>query len=139
MIPNKHLFLKIPDGKPPFIGIGYEADCNHGSIDNMDILRYKDKQASLLIRKQPSSLDILVIMKGFYHTYGYSNVSFSHAEFNAWLRACKDATNINFGHVQKFNFGHVLCQTHGDRKPFFIPVSKIMVISDSWGPVIAFS
>lgn len=137
MIINNHLFLKIPDGKPPFIGVAYEANNNFGSQTNTDLLKYKNKEVSLVIRRSPLTLEIIVMIKGFYHTYGYCNVSYSPGEFDAWLRACKDSKNINFGHVQKFEFGHVLCHTNGNPQPFFIPLDKIMVVEERSGSVIA--
>ena len=137
MIINTHLFLKIPDGKPPFIGVAYESNCDFGSRSHIELLKYKDKQVSLLIKRSSVSVEIIALINGFYHTLGYSNVAYSPGEFDAWIRACRDCKNINFGHVQKFEFGHVICQTYVSPQPFFISLHKLIIVDESRGQVIS--
>jgi hypothetical protein len=128
MITNRELFLSLPRNKPPFIGIAYERENSHGTLEHQDILS-DTLEIDLYIFFKDDKLDIRMEVIGFSEIRFYSDVIYDHAKLNNWLVQTKDAERVNFGHVRKDHGGIRIERSFVGNKLFYKPLRNLYIMN----------
>lgn len=123
------LILKLPNGKPPFIGIEFEKQWQ-GEKENKDLLlEHTNIVYSLLVEPAQSGINIRLICDSplvirFYHQVQYNIESFKRWHFHA-----QNYHSINFGHTYKDHSEDKICVLlqEGKRIPCVFKITHLMV------------
>lgn len=125
MIIRNSLFLKITDGKPPFIGVEYEREAEtYAGRHHIELLKSQNPMYTLYIESDKGFIRLVIRKDGYYDLIAYERLSCNLPDLHRWIELCAKAKSINFGHVVKYDFGHAIAKT-AEGKPFFFPIRKI--------------
>ena len=127
------LVLKVPKGKPPFIGVLFESDQHHsGEKLHADMVeKHGGASYRIVLEHTPSALNMRVICEENVMVYFYNHLSFDAERLKSWLYITKNCGQFNFGHVGKSLGNHKLLLSVPQRKKFFVKVNAVALISSA--------
>lgn len=120
----RELYLKVPENKPPFIGICYTDSAEIANTENSSIFN-SDLPIKIDLHPTKLKLDLKVYL-------GHSDIPieyqvyYNQEDFLFWTLQAKNAPTINFGHVVKTN--NKVEVAMADNKAIFIKADKVFVV-----------
>jgi hypothetical protein len=121
------LVLKLPKGKPPFIGIEFPNEFN-GQRANTDLVNnYKESKYRLLLEPTEKGLTITLSSHDLATPRVYKNIGFNAGKLKNWLNYVGGAPHINFGHVYIEHNAHKIVFVFGTRRNFVLKVTNIEI------------
>lgn len=123
------LALKLPKGKPPFIGILFKDEISGNSLHTEVVEKFQKNEYHLLLEHTKSTLNLRLICAERVMVYFYNHLSFDAEKLKSWLYLTKDSTVFNFGHIYKQFDKDCLISTRPGRKNFVVKVTRCKLIS----------
>ncbi|MCC6371142.1 MAG: hypothetical protein IT236_09070 [Bacteroidia bacterium] len=125
------LVLKLPKGKPPFIGVLFGVEQQHsGEKMHADMVqKYGRANYRIVLEHTPSALNMRLICEEHVVVYFYNHLSYDAERLKSWLYITKHNTLFNFGHVGKLTNNHQLLLSMPERKKFFVKVISVEFIT----------
>lgn len=119
------LIFKLPENKPPFLGILFE-DMRQAVTLNQDLVnRRKDAIYSISIEPVGRLLNLRLSAQEPYDVRFYHNLSCDFKKMEAWLLQARQSKACNFSHVVKELNHHMVVKTLQDRKLWVLKISQI--------------
>ncbi len=123
------LVLKLPSGKPPFIGVEFE-NASKGERENKDLLLTKRNAVyKLLFEPTCGLLNIRLYSENPPVVRYYKGIDFNPDAFKRWLHTAELYKKVNFGHTYSEKANDTICSLFDDGKkvPFVLKVDWLMV------------
>lgn len=118
----RELYLKLPENKPPFIGVCYTeteiANTENAGIFNSDLpvrINLHPGKMKLILTVYVGSSDLGIEYQLYYNL----------EDFLFWTLQAKGAPLINFGHVIKLTDVEV---AKAENKPLFVKTDAVFVV-----------
>lgn len=118
------LVLKLPPGKPPFIGIRFEESV--GSELNEDLINSKYAGFRLELERVHDRLDIRLISEALVTVRFYTFILYDKDKLKSFLYLTKDAKLYNFGHVKRIEDKDEIIKTKKTGKNWYLPIDSII-------------
>jgi hypothetical protein len=121
------LILKLPEGKPPFIGVEF-ATQHDGAATNHDLILNRGyKHFKLLLEMVGGSVNIRLYLEQPVEVRNYSQVKCNNEELKRWHKTALLYKHVNFGHVYSENGVDRICKIpyHHRNIPFTLKVDWI--------------
>lgn len=133
MIIHNDLFLKLPEGKSPFIGVSYRSEAsNFAELTNQDLVNYMKREYELFLELYSAHVNIRIQVRGMVDIRYYSNVTYNPDQLSEWIKAASLAKTINFGHLIDGKI--VMVWKMG--KNFYFPIKYLYVIDPQDAKVV---
>ena len=137
MLIHLELFLKLPEGKPPFIGMLYQPEAaNYAMANNVDLMKVTGRDIHLRLEVGKDTLSCALELHEVNDRRFYSDVKFNLRELREWIKKARTSSAINFGHVIATQRGPVAAKVWQGRGLFVMPVNRVFVYSKSKTPLI---
>ena len=137
MLIHLELFLKLPEGKPPFIGMLYQPEAaNYAMANNVDLMKVTGRDRHLRLEIGENTLSCALELYEVNDRRFYSDVKFNPRDLREWIKKARTATAINFGHVIATQRGPVVATVWQGRGLFVMPVNRVFVYSKNKTPLI---
>lgn len=122
------LVLKLPDGKPPFIGIEFD-NAWEGERCNKDLmLEFKDEVYTLLIEPTVKA-NLRLVSDGKRICRFYNQIEYDSGKLKLWIEKTRHAQVFNFGHTFQEKSKDKICKVIIDSKstPFVLKLKRYTV------------
>jgi hypothetical protein len=125
------LVLKVPQGRPPYIGIEFRNKFAAGHInqDLVDLLFNADKSRlpafHLQIEPLSGSCNIRLSCAQPIIIRFYRKVNYEPERLVRWMKAVKESTVFNFGHVLVLSGKHTLAKTNQSNRHVLLPLAGV--------------
>lgn len=126
------LVVKLPDGKPPFIGVEYENPWI-GEKEGREVFKICNGcEFDLVIQPLPSVLSIRLICEDPFMVKFYSSIEFDKQRFKRWYQIAKAYRIVNFGHTYSKYSEDKICfmVKNGKKVPMVLKVKRILLEGD---------
>lgn len=123
------LVVKLPEGKPPFIGIEFESPWI-GEKEGREVFSNSNQRAfDLVIQPLSSTMSIRLVCEDPVIVKFYSGVEFDVERFKLWIHVSKNQNKINFGHTYSKYSEDKICYIVKDGKkvPMVLKVRRILL------------
>jgi hypothetical protein len=123
------LVLKLPQGKPPFIGIEF-SKIWQGEKENRDLIfDFKNEIYTLLIEPIGGYLNIRLFSEQKNIVRYYNGVSYNKDAFKRWIELTRNSGLFNFGHTYQENSVDKICIVlkDGIKIYFVLKVNRYMI------------
>lgn len=121
------LILKLPEGKPPFVGVLLKESDNRSYPERLNedlINEHKYAGYCLTFEFTNNLLNLaLVSAKGDIVRH-YKDVEFEGAQLASWVYATRNASSFNFGHVRIERGKECIVKTWGKKINFVLAVQS---------------
>lgn len=127
----QQVVLKLPVGKPPFVGIVYPNSGVVPSVVNIDLVkdkRYQGAVYKLLIEFEGYSIRLKLMCLERLVIRDYVDLTVDLKEFRAWYQVARFSPFINFGHVTKDNHKDVILKVNA-RQPIVFKVDELQLLT----------
>ncbi|MBA3663234.1 MAG: hypothetical protein H0W61_03375 [Bacteroidetes bacterium] len=122
------LVFKLPDGKPPFIGVVFKS-ANEAAQVNQDLVNYyKDCSFKLLI-ETGDTIKLKFICDEPPLSREYRDLTFNLQKFVSWLHYSENK-KINFSHIIRQKEKETVVRTLKDNKLFVLSVAKFELLNN---------
>lgn len=124
------LVLKIPENKPPFIGVLYDGNVFRASTDNKDFveghkLGFSKAKFNLMIEPYSKYVDLRLSCDSPISIRFYRELVYDPVKLEKWYRQVRFSKTFNFGHVILQRDKHVLVKTTPHLYNFVLPLDSI--------------
>ncbi len=123
------LVLKLPNGKPPFIGIEF-TKIWQGEKENKElIIEFKEEIYTLLFEPIGGTLNIRLFSEQKNIVRYYNGVIYNKDIFKRWIQLTQKNVIINFGHTYQENSIDKICTVlkDGVKINFVLKVNRYMI------------
>lgn len=127
------LVLKIPQGKPPFVGILFAVTHEAAALNADLVINHRHKNYKLIFEVVGTHLNLRLICEDLVTVRFYNHIKFSPEKLKSWLYIIysKKVTVINFGHITTVKDKHELVKTTPQSKNFVLKVIHCQLLSDN--------
>ena len=127
------LVLKLPKGKPPFVGVLFELEY-HGADMNVDLYRtHGNRPYKLILEPNKKQINLRLICEEIVTVRFYNSLKYNNERLNDWVYLTKNAKAFTFGHVVFKEDKHHPVRIHPGGKPFVLKVESFeLIIPDDW-------
>lgn len=120
------LVLKVPKGKPPFIGVEYaefQAD-----RENHDLVKYhSNKEYRIILEPYGTGITLLLICEELVTVRTYKYLNYDPRTLKDWLLITKGTKVYNFGHVYLNGTKHEIARLIPSLNKFVLKVTSIQI------------
>lgn len=122
------LVLKLPNGKPPFIGIEFENSWQGERCNKDLILESRNEIYTLLIEPTPR-VNLRLVSDSKRICRFYDQVEYDKQKLKRWIELTRKAKLINFGHTYQEKSKDHICKVYVESKqvPFVLKLEWYMV------------
>jgi hypothetical protein len=131
---ERELFLRTPEGKPPFIAVNYTEGLSMAQLENSNIFSLQYVRVHLRPYHANMRIDVYPEASDTFCTY---NVSYDWTEFFTWAILIKGMKDFNFGHVQT-HIGKGIRMSRSEGKSLYVPIRGLSVLG-SGGTILSLS
>ncbi len=127
------LVLKLPKGKPPFVGVLFEQEY-HGADMNVDLYKTHGNRAyKLVLEPIKTKINLRLICEEIVTVRFYNGLKYNHERLNDWIYLTKNTSAYTFGHVVFREDKHFSVRVHPGGKPFVLKVESFeLLVPDEW-------
>jgi hypothetical protein len=116
------LVLKMPQGKPPFIGLEFPSSWK-GELNKDLVYENADKQYKLILETE-RQLKMTLVCEDIAVRRVYPGIGYHPARLKNWLTQMRQYSQVNFGHVYLQDGNHKIVKLAG-QKNFVLKVVNI--------------
>ncbi len=126
------LVLKLPQNKPPFIGIEFDSHYE-ASKTNSDIIGALDSRYYKINLRPINKFNIYLILecKDLMIKRRYQNLEYEQEKLKTWLGMTRAQKSFNFGHVIKEHNRHILVKAQYSGLNFVIKLEEVKLLEES--------
>ncbi|MCC6370216.1 MAG: hypothetical protein IT236_04345 [Bacteroidia bacterium] len=124
------LVLKLPQNKPPFIGILFEnEETIRGEKLHTEIVeRYPHCTYEIVFEHTRTALNLRLLCQERVMVYFYNHLGFDAENLKSWLYFTREAQAFTFGHIERVFDKDKLILSLPLRKKFFVNVKSVKFI-----------
>lgn len=123
------LALKLPKGKPPFIGILFTEESTGGHLHANLVEKYSGNEFHIIMEHTKNALNLRLICNEIVMVYFYNHLRFDPDRLKSWLYLTKNAKEFNFGHIYTQFDKHILIMSRPGRKKFVVRATRCKLIA----------
>lgn len=120
----ERLVLKIPVGKPPFVGVLFESEFA-GAMTHTELVNSYNREF-YEIKFEPSH-KLKLCLKGFTLPPRIYELDYDPVKLLKFLQQTRDCKMFNFGHVIIVNDNYKIIRTAANQTNFVLKVNKLSV------------
>jgi len=119
------LILKIPDNKPPFIGIQFSNQYDAGRTNAQAVYDIENRLCTIILEPQGHYINLNIKCEDVMMNYTYRDLDYSPEKLKNWLTKTTNSKQFNFGHVTLERDTHKIAKVGSGNKNYVIKVEKI--------------
>lgn len=127
------LVLKLPKGKPPFVGVLFEQEYQGADL-NLDLYKaHGHRPYKLVLEPIKLRIHLRLICEDIVTVRFYNGLKYDLQRLNDWMYLTKKAKLFTFGHVVFRDDKHYPVRIHPGNKPFALKVESLeLLVPDDW-------
>ncbi|MGZ3900215.1 MAG: hypothetical protein ACXVNM_07495 [Bacteroidia bacterium] len=126
----EELVLKIPAGKPPFIGVLFSGDdlyrpakLNAGWVNN-----YQNSNYKLFLEPVKDKINLRLLEDSIGCNCVYQGLKYNPEQLFKFLALTKNAREIKFGHIVPKQDGYAIVKTITNNRNFVLRIDQLKLL-----------
>lgn len=124
---DMELELKLPDGKPPFIGIIFQNEWD-GYMNKEWADSYHTSLYQLIFEPAGETLKITFSSRNWNFKYTYQPVKYDLDKLKKFMQATKGSRVYNFGHIIWKEGNHKVIRTRANARMILFKIDQVKVV-----------
>jgi hypothetical protein len=119
------LILKLPNDKPPFMGIQFSNHYDAGRTNAQAVYDLDKLYCKIILMPKGLYMDLTIKCEDIMMSYTYRNLDYSPEKLKQWLHLVSGAKQFNFGHVTLEHDDHKIAKVGSGMKNYVIKVESV--------------
>lgn len=121
------LVVKLPENKPPFLGILFDDSYQACSINKSAVNNYHTCTYQIVLEPTGEKLNLRLICESFGLNYVYENIKYNPETLIKFVYKTKDSKLFNFSHLVRKDGKDTVVKTLANQRLFVLKIYNLSV------------
>lgn len=124
------LILKLPNNKPPFIGVQFSNHYDAGRTNAQAVYDIEGRFCKIILEPKGHYIDLKIKCEDVMMSYTYKDLDYSPEKLKQWLHLVSASEQFNFGHVILQHDEHKIAKVGSGTKNYVIKVESVKMVNE---------